>query len=203
MAEKGPSHSTCKICGEILPRPEGDSSFVACSRCGTTNRVRKADTLQITLAFAITALILYIPANFFPFMSLEMYGNRNTSTIWQGIVSLVDAGSWGIAIIIFLASILIPFVKLVILFYLGFTAQNGQNRRLKTKLYLIVEAIGRWSMLDIFLLAVLVAVMKMGHWAHAEPEIGSGVFALVVIFTMLSSAYFDPKVLWEHDDEQH
>lgn len=172
-----------------------------CPRCGTMNRVPTV-SVHATLVFAMTALILYVPANFFPFVSLEIYGNKSTSTVWQGIVSLSNAGSWGVAIIVFLASILIPFVKLIILFYLALTAKNGKNLKLKTKMYLIVEAIGRWSMLDIFLLAILVSIMKLGHWANAEPEVGAGIFALVVVFTMLSSAFFDPEVLWENDREK-
>ena len=149
------------------------------------------------MIFALTAMIFYFPANIFPFMTIEMYSNKNSATIWGGIVQLADSGSWPIAIVVFLASMLIPIVKLIILFYLGLTAQNKQHPRFKTKLYHIVEAIGRWSMLDIYLMAVLVAVMKLGRWTTVEPEIGSLLFALVVLFTMLSSAYFDPKLIWE------
>lgn len=131
---------------------------------------------------------------------MELYGTKNSSTIWGGIVSLADSGSIGIALIVFLASILIPILKLIILFYLALSAHNGSRQKFKTRLYLIVEAIGRWSMLDIFLLAVLVAIMKLGHFATVKPEIGAGIFAIVVIFTMLASAYFDPKLIWEKDN---
>ncbi len=153
------------------------------------------------MVFSMTALILYIPANLFPFMTIELYGSRNSSTIWGGIVSLAESGSLAIAIIVFLASMLIPFVKLVILFYLtSFTRQK--NPKFNTKLYHMVESIGRWSMLDIFLLAVLVAIMKLGPWTAVEPGIGSLLFAIVVIFTMLASAYFDPQLLWEEENEK-
>ncbi|HMN69892.1 MAG TPA: paraquat-inducible protein A, partial [Bdellovibrionales bacterium] len=155
-----------------------------------------------SLAFALTALILYVPANLFPFMTIELYGSRNSSTIWQGILTLVEKGSFFIAIVVFLASILIPAVKLVILFYLGATAGNGKHARSKTYMYHAVEAIGRWSMLDIFLLAVLVAIMKLGPWTTVRPEPGALMFLLVVIFTMLSSAYFDPQLIWENHDEE-
>ncbi|QDK39311.1 paraquat-inducible protein A [Bdellovibrio sp. NC01] len=149
----------------------------------------------LCLAFSLTALIFYVPANMFPFMSIELYGRQTTSTIWGGIVQLADSGSWPIAIVIFLASILIPLLKLLILFYLALTAHTHENPKFKTRLYQIVESIGRWSMLDIFLLAILVAILKLGHWAHAEPRLGSLLFLMVVIFTMLASAYFDPKLL--------
>ncbi len=152
----------------------------------------------LTLAFSITALVLYIPANLFPFMGIELYGRRNTATIWDGIVSLAKAGSWPIAIIVFLASILIPLLKLIILFYLSLDSSDRQPR-LKDNLYRIVEAIGRWSMLDIFLLSIMIAILKLGKWATVEPKPGALLFALVVIFTMLASAYFDRSAFNEKD----
>jgi len=155
-------------------------------------------SLALSMSFSLTAMILYLPANFFPFMSIELYGNRNTSTIWSGIVTLSEGGSWPIALIVFLASIVIPFVKLVILFYLGLTAGNGQHPHWKAKLYNFIEAIGRWSMLDIYLLAVLVAILKLGPWTTVEPMVGAYMFAMVVIFTMLASASFDPKMIEEN-----
>ncbi|WP_413577550.1 paraquat-inducible protein A [Bdellovibrio sp. HCB290] len=185
----------CKVCDEVLPNSDS-SFFVACKKCGTHNQVGSGSALS--LACASSALILYVPANLLPFMSLEVYGNKNTSTIWEGIVTLSQSGSWGIAIIVFLASILIPFAKLIILFYLGLSAKTPGQEKFKTRLYNIVEAIGRWSMLDIFLLAVLVAIMKMGPWAHAEPGAGAWIFALVVIFTMIASAAFDPSTIWKN-----
>jgi len=158
-------------------------------------------SIHSTLAYSLTALILYIPANAIPFMSIELYGNRNTSTIWEGIVTLTEAGSWPIALIVFLASMAIPFLKLFILFYLALTARNKKHPHFKMKLYKIIESIGRWSMLDIFLLAVLVAILKLGPWTTVEPELGSLLFALVVIFTMVASASFDPQILWEQENE--
>lgn len=171
-----------------------------CARCGATNFPVVRKPSHLTLAYSLTALIFWIPANVFPFMTIELYGNRNSSTIWSGIVSLAESGAWAIAAVVFLASLVIPFLKLATLFYLALTATNGKNIRFKTHLYHAVEAIGRWSMLDIFLLAVLVAIMKLGPWTQVEPEIGSLMFALVVVFTMLASMSFDPRILWEKND---
>lgn len=162
-----------------------------------------SSSTALTLSLSLTALIFYVPANIYPFMTIEMYGVRNTSTVWSGIVAIADSGSWAIAIIIFLASVLIPLLKLLILFYLSFTAHNGKNLKSKLQLYKIVEAIGRWSMLDIFLLAVLVAILKLGPMAHVEPGLGSFMFLLVVIFTMLASAVFDPQMLGEKSDDKN
>jgi paraquat-inducible protein A len=161
----------------------------------------KPKSPQLTLAMSLTALIFYVPANIFPFMTVEIYGKRTSTTIIGGIRDLFDQGSYFIGVIILLASVVIPFLKLIILFYLGLFA-NGKNAHLKTKLYYFVEAIGRWSMLDIFLLAILVAIMKLGARTECRPEIGSALFALVVIFTMIASAYFDPKLLWEEKDDK-
>lgn len=191
----------CNVCSQPIPSPEGLQKTLVCNRCGHKHEKLKPKSARLTLVFSMTALILYIPANLFPFMTIELYGSRNSSTIWGGIVSLAESGSLAIAIIVFLASMLIPFVKLVILFYLtSFTRQK--NPKFNTKLYHMVESIGRWSMLDIFLLAVLVAIMKLGPWTAVEPGIGSLLFAIVVIFTMLASAYFDPQLLWEEENEK-
>jgi paraquat-inducible protein A len=174
----------------------------------TSDKPKKAEpitsnsSLEPTLALALTALILYLPANIFPFMTIEMYGNRNTTTIWSGIVNLADGGSWALAVVIFLASVLIPFLKLIILFYLGLTAKRPQNRKFKIQLYKTIEAIGRWSMLDIFLLAVLVAILKLGSIANVKPGPGALLFALVVIFTMLASASFNPQILGKTEDDE-
>lgn len=179
---------------------ESSQSELTCERCGHCHRMIRPKSIELTLAFSLTALVLYIPANIYPFMTIEMYGNRNSSTIWSGTVSLFESGAWAVAFVVFMASLFIPLLKLAILFYLALTAHTKKHPQFKNKLYKMVEAIGRWSMLDIFLLAVLVAVVKLAPLAHVQPEFGSLMFLLVVIFTMLASAYFDPKLLWEEEN---
>lgn len=188
----------CGVCAHLIPFQAG--RVHECERCGHRDSRYKPKSARLTVAFALTALIFFIPAMLFPFMTVELYGKVSRSTIWEGIVSLAEDGSWVLAVIVFVASILIPFLKLLILFILSASARNGQHQRFKMSLYRFVEAIGRWSMLDIFLLAVLVAILKLGNWTHVQAEIGSGLFLLVVIFTMLSSAYFDPRLLWENSN---
>ncbi|MBX2988347.1 MAG: paraquat-inducible protein A [Bdellovibrionaceae bacterium] len=192
----------CPVCSHSVKVPENRRGAVGCERCGNSEKRLKPKSARLTLAFSLTALVFYLPANLFPFMTIELYGNRNSSTIWGGVVTLTESGSWAIAMIVFLASMVIPLVKLAALFYLSFTARDKKHAKFKTRLYHVVEAIGRWSMLDIFLLAVLVAIMKLGPWTQVVPEIGSLMFALVVVFTMLASAYFDPKLLWEDENER-
>lgn len=192
----------CHWCSHAILVKDEANSGLTCDRCGHKNHSVKPKSAFLTFIYALTALILIIPANIFPFMTIELYGSRSSSTIWSGCVALVEGGSWPIGLLVFVASILIPVLKLVILFYLSLTAKDNRSSLFKTKLYQIVESIGRWSMLDIFLLAVLVAIVKLGHWATVEPEIGSYLYAAVVIFTMLASASFDPQLLWNTETEK-
>ena len=200
MSEALSNAQACEVCFQSNEVVEG--SVLVCSQCGHKDRRFTHRSARLSLVFSLTALIFYFPANLFPFMTIELYGNRNSSTIWTGITSLAQQRSYAIAIVVFLASVLIPLLKLLILFYLSLSGRNGQHSRFKMKLYDFVEVIGRWSMLDIFLLAVLVAMVKLGHWTTVKPEIGSGLFLLVVIFTMMSSSYFDPRILWSRKNEK-
>ncbi len=188
----------CDVCSHALEYNSNVGLTVTCELCGKHHYIRPKSA-EATLIFSLTALICYFPANFFPFMTMELYGSRKSATIWSGIKSLNESGSTFIAIIVLLASIVFPLIKLIALFYLSATARNNANQRFKTKLYHIVEGIGRWSMLDIFLLAIMVAIIKFGHWTSVEPEIGAVLFALVVIFTLIASANFDPKLIWENN----
>lgn len=172
---------------------------LTCDRCGHKNKLAKKNSIQATLALSIAALLLFIPANIYPFMTMELYGQTNSATIWGGVTSLMDDGAYFIAVVVFLASLVIPLLKLVILFYLSLTATNGKHTLFKTKLYYFVELIGRWSMLDIFLLAVFVAVIKLGKWTTVEPELGALLFLIVVILTMIAANYFDPRILWQKE----
>ena len=144
-----------------------------------------------TLAYCITALILYFPANLLPFMTLEMYGVKTEPTIWAGIVTLSHGSSWYLSIVVFVASMLIPFIKLMALFYLSLTLNNPSNKNFKNKLFKFVKKIGPWSMLDIFLLAVLVAVLKLDTMSRVFVGEGAFMFLLVVIFTMLAADSFE------------
>ncbi len=198
-----PSHPhfyMCHHCSHSIPVTDNYLDGIVCDRCGHSNHRLRPKSAALSMAFSLTALIFYVPANILPFMTIELYGHRNSSTIWSGILALIEDGSWPIGAIVFLASMLIPMLKLAILFYLSATAHTRAHPRFKTRLFHFVEAIGRWSMLDIFLMAVLVAIMKLGPWTHVTPEVGSLLFALVVVFTMLASAYFDPKLLWQDLD---
>jgi len=130
---------------------------------------------------------------------MYLYGGYSESTVWDGVVTLVRTDQWVVAVIVFLASMVIPVVKLAGLFSLVVTAWMGWGRRLRsrTQLYKFIDAIGPWAMLDVFLLAVLVALVKLSTWATILPGPGLIAFTAVVVLTMLASAAFDPKLIWE------
>lgn len=192
----------CELCTHPIETCSSLDQEIKCPQCNHVYKRRKKKDSSNTVSFALTALVLYVPANIFPFMTFEMYGQKNEANIWEGIVTLSHGNSWPLAVIVFIASMLVPFIKLTALFYLSLFGRNGKNQKFKTKLFRFVEIIGPWSMLDVFLLAVLVAIIKFGSMASVTPGLGSIMFLLVVIFTMLASASFDPKIIWENKNEK-
>ena len=154
-------------------------------------------------AFAIAAAIMLIPANVLPVISTSTGGEARTDTIFSGVVALWQEGLEPIAAIVFVASIVIPLLKLVGLAWLLFAAGrrgNGASRRF-TRLYAVLDFIGRWSMLDVFLVAFLTGVVRFGILAQVEPRQGIVAFAAAVVLTILATREFDPRWLWlEHDE---
>jgi paraquat-inducible protein A len=189
---------TCGLVQRVEALPPG--TVAECLRCGSfLGGRRSARSLEITAALALAALILYVPANIYPIMKMYLYGGYSESTVWDGIVMLARNDQWFVAVIVFLASMVIPLVKLAGLFSLVVTARMGWGRRLgsRTQLYKFIDAIGPWAMLDVFLLAVLVALVKLSSWAKILPGPGLIAFTMVVVLTMFASAAFDPKLIWE------
>lgn len=168
-----------------------------CPRCGSKVSERKSNSLQRTAALSFAALVLYVPANIYPILRMQLYGAYSESTVWDGCVRLFQDGMWFIAIIVFLASILIPLLKLLGLFFLVTTAGSTRWQRERTRVYQLIDVIGPWAMLDVFLLAVLVAVVKLEQLATILPGPGIVAFASVVILTILASQSFDPRLIWD------
>jgi paraquat-inducible protein A len=165
---------------------------------------RNRDSLHWTAAFSLAALILYIPANILPILHLDMYGAGSDNTVWEGTKLLWQDGDIIVAIIVFLASILIPLLKLLGLFILVVAARRGanlQSRKRLTWIYQVIESIGRWAMLDVFVLAVLVSVVKLHRLATVLPGKGLLAFTCVVVCTLLASASFDPQLIWEEEED--
>jgi len=191
--------ANCHSCSLVSP-----IHLEQCPRCQTRLHLRKPLTLQLTMAYLFTALLLYIPANLWPIMITEKLGQIESSTILGGIVLLWQEGSQPIAIIVFIASVLVPVVKFIVLLLLCFSVYFPQrlcpHKRLK--LYRLTELIGRWSMVDIFVVAILVALFQLDRLLNVQPASGAIAFAAVVILTIMSAKSFDPRILWDDDDKK-
>jgi len=194
----------CKVCGQVHAIDRLEPGTAAhCTRCGSRIAKRSHASLHFTAAFALAALILYVPANVFPIMEMDIYGATTTNTVWQGCTRLFGDGQWFIAIVVFLASIFIPLIKIVGLFTLIVMSrfELPHARPLRTRLYRFIEIIGRWAMLDVFVLAILVSLVKLQRLATILPGKGLFAFGCVVVLTLLASASFDPQLIWEKAEE--
>jgi len=175
------------------------SPGMRCPRCGFRLHDRKGGSIQRTWAFAIAAVVLYIPANVYPVLTVVRLGSGEPSTILGGVQELFEIGMWPLAALVFFASVAVPVLKLVGLGILLISTHNGSGWALhdRTVLYRIVDAIGRWSMIDIFMESILVALVQFGQLASVYPGPGAVAFAAVVILTMLSARSFDPRLMWD------
>jgi paraquat-inducible protein A len=183
---------TCRFVTRTVPGSR-------CPRCGFTLRARKLNSIARTWALGIAALILYIPANVYPVLTFTELGAGQPSTILGGVRELLEAGMWPLAALVFFASIVVPGLKVVSLALLLVTTQLGSGWRLhdRTWLYRIIEQIGRWSMIDIFMGSILVALLQFGAIVSVVPGPGALAFAAVVILTMLAAQSFDPRLMWD------
>jgi paraquat-inducible protein A len=193
----------CQLTSRITDKPMRGSELL-CPRCEAPLHLRKPHSLERTWAFLIVSLIFYIPANFLPITKTSYIGGVQSDTIMSGVIYFVQTGSWHVALIIFVASVLVPVVKIVILSYLLFTVQRGSSSRLvdRTRFYRITRSIGRWSMVDIFVVAILVALVQLGPVAEIEAGPGAIYFGGVVVFTMLAADAFDPRLIWDRKGEK-
>jgi len=199
MAAGSDSVLNCDTCGlaqqvdELAPGMSAE-----CIRCGATVATRPRGGTDATLALTLAALVLYIPANIYPILAMNLYGAYNENTVWDGVVSLMEHNEYFVAAIVFLASIVIPLIKLLGLTFLVASVNWGKGRRLRarTHIFKFIDAVGPWAMLDVFLLAVLVSLVKLGDLARVIPGPGLLAFTCVVVLTMLASQSFDSKLIW-------
>ena len=170
-----------------------------CPRCGTRLHRRKPGSVARSWALVIAAMILYVPANMFPILDVVSLGKGTPATILGGVQELIDANMVPIAILVFVASITVPTLKLIALVLMLVSVHRGWAGRLRdrTRLYRIVDVIGRWSMIDVFMLSVLVSLVQLGFVATVRPELGAVCFAAVVVLTMLAAESFDPRLMWD------
>lgn len=186
----------CDTCGLVSRSSPG----MPCTRCGYKLRERKPTSLQRTWALSIAATVLYIPANTYPVLTVVRFGAGQPSTILGGVRELIQIGMWPLAALVFFASVAVPVLKLVGLAFLLISTQRGSavGLRDRTTLYRIVDAVGRWSMIDIFMESILVALVQFGMLASVYPGPGAVAFSAVVILTMFAARSFDPRLMWDN-----
>ena len=190
------------ICGECHRLHRRSAAHLHCQRCGARLHARRPHSIARTWALLLAAAILYIPANLLPIMSVNFLGNGAPATIMGGVIELIQAGMLPIALVVFVASILVPSFKLLGIALLLYSVQRHQvmSPRQRILMYRFIEWIGRWSMLDIFVIAILVALVSFGNLASIEAGAGALAFAAVVILTMLAAITFDPRLIWDNTD---
>ncbi|HAU5566338.1 membrane integrity-associated transporter subunit PqiA [Pantoea sp. SM3] len=185
---------SCPCCTAVLSVGQAE-----CPRCGVVAAPRRKHSLQWTLALLITSVMLYIPSNIMPIMVTETLGSQYPSNIMAGVILLWSDGSWPVALVIFIASIMVPSLKMLAIAWLCWHA-SGRGQRDDEKMhvvYEVVEFVGRWSMIDVFVIAVLSALVRMGQLMSVYPAPGALLFAMVVILTMFAAMTFDPRLIWD------
>jgi paraquat-inducible protein A len=189
---------SCHVCDRLTPLAQLASDH-HCSRCGARLHLRKPHSIQRTWALVVAAIILYVPANVYPIMRVVSFGRIDTNTIISGVVHLWEVGMYPLAIVVFVASVFVPLVKLLVLVVLLLSVQFGwrSGARQRTVLYRFTEAIGRWSMVDVFVVALLAALVHLGSVATIIPGPAALAFAGMVIVTMLAAMAFDPRLIWD------
>jgi len=195
-APRGENLARCEVCGLLSPWHGEDA---ACPRCAAHLHHRKPNSTARCWALVITAAILYAPANLYPILTVISFGRGAPDTILSGVKHLLDAGMWPLALLVFFASITVPVLKITGLVFLLISTRRRSRWHLRdrTVLYRIIDVIGRWSMIDIFMLSVLVALVRLGAVASVSPGIGALAFAGVVVITMFAAMSFDPRLMWD------
>ncbi len=170
-----------------------------CPRCYSIVHSRKPRSLARTWALTLSAMILYIPANLYPIMTVTYLGRSEADTIMSGVISLAKSGMLPIALVVFIASIAVPLLKLVGICVLLISIQLKlpMSKTQRTLMYRIIEVIGRWSMLDLFVIAILVALVNFGNLSEIETGSAATAFGAVVVLTILAAQSFDPRLIWD------
>ena len=195
----------CASCERLYTEPQLPAgSWANCTRCGAVLARRKADSLTRSWALLIAAVICYVPANVLPVMVVSGPGGAEADTILSGVQSMFAAGWYEVGALIFFASITVPVLKILSLGFLLVSVQLRSSWRPeeRTRLYRIVEIVGRWSMLDMFVVSLSVALVQLGVVANVAPATGAVFFAAVVVLTMFAARSFDPRLIWDGIEEK-
>ena len=193
---------SCERLSRVAPLPSG--THARCPRCGAVLARRKPDSLARTWALVIAATLCYVPANLLPVMVVAGPGGSEADTILSGVMAMFAAGWYVVGGLIFFASITVPVLKLLTLYGLLISVQRRSRWRPRdrTRLYRIIEVVGRWSMLDMFVVSLTVALVQLGAVASVEPGIGASFFAAVVLLTIFAASSFDPRLIWDAMEEE-
>jgi paraquat-inducible protein A len=195
----------CGVCHQV--NQLSGTQVMACGRCGSAIQLRSAPVLNRVWALLISAMILYVPANLLPVMTVVSLGKESGNTLMGGVIHFVQSGAWSLALVVFVASILVPMVKMLVLIGMLLSVQFRWCMYLKdkTKLFRFVEFVGRWSMVDIFVIALLVGLVQFGEFASIQVGAGTLSFAGVVILTLWAPSAFDIRWLWDVccDSQEH
>ena len=188
-------HVMCHGCGRLERAPEGDE----CWRCHATLHVRTPHTVRRTWALTAGAILMYIPANLLPVMTVRRLGTGDPHTILSGVTELFAANLVPLGLLVFIASFVVPILKIVGILVMLISTAMGTDWRLRerTKAYRVIDAVGRWSMIDVFVLSTLVGLVHMGYLGSVLPGWGAAAFGAVVVLTMLAAEEFDPRVMWD------
>jgi paraquat-inducible protein A len=191
---------SCHCCDLLSEAHAGPHAELTCPRCGAILHRRKPNSLARTWALVIAAFICYIPANLLPMTVVTALGNAQSDTIMSGVIYFMQHGEWPIGLVILIASIVVPLTKLFILVYLLISVQRKSQWRPadRTRLYRVTEAIGRWSMTDVYVVTILVALVHLGNLATIEAGTGAIFFGAVVVLTIIAAMTFDPREIWDN-----
>lgn len=193
----------CHTCGKVVKLLH--KTQVACPRCGCDVHYRKHDSINRAWALLISAFIMYIPANTEPIMRTVSLGQESADTILSGVIYFLSHGDWPLALVIFSASVLLPLLKMIAIAYILIMVQRGATHRKSenTRLYIIAEVMGKWSMVDVFVVALLAALIQLGALTTIEPGPAGMAFATMVILTMFAAMAFDPKLIWDQVENKN
>jgi paraquat-inducible protein A len=206
----GAPHLSCHECNLLIAGWHGDGAGEAdahealeCPRCGSSVHHRKPNSIPRTWALLIAAIICYVPANLYPVMAVTSLGQVQADTILSGAIFLLNHGMWPLAVVVFIASVFVPLAKIASLIFLLVSVQlKSQWRPVdRTRLYRITEAVGRWSMVDIYVVTILVALVHLGALASIAPRPGAFFFGCVVVITMIAAEGFDPRLIWDQMED--
>jgi paraquat-inducible protein A len=191
----------CHTCGQVVKLPSNTQAV--CPRCGCDVHYRKHDSINRAWALLISAFIMYIPANTEPMMRTISLGQESSDTIMSGVTYFLSHGDWPLALVIFSASVLLPLLKMIAIAYILIMVQRGATSRKieNPRLYIIAEVMGKWSMVDVFVVALLTVLVQLGALTTIQPGPAGMAFAAMVVLTMFAAMAFDPKLIWDQTEK--